>query len=126
MKRLWFAFVFLLIAIGLCTFEQYSVRNTYNTLSKLTASLEESAEKEDYKACEETSKKIEKIWMKQYPYMSAMIEHTSLDDAKITIFSLSGLAKEEEKEELLSKIGETKYMLEAIYKSQLPTFGNIF
>ena len=93
MKKLYIAIAFLIIALGLCVFEQYTVQSAYHQTTEYIDNAMEGLEKNDYKAVEKSCDMLSKYWNKKYPIMTAMIDHGPLDDASVTINSLNDLAK---------------------------------
>lgn len=125
MKRLFLAIFFLLICVGLCTFEQYTIESTYKETTAVINQAIEYTESEDYTKAENACKRLGEIWDKKYPYLSAMVEHGTLDDAGITINSLEDMANQKN-EALRETLIEAKNQIKAIRNNQKITFGNIF
>lgn len=125
MNRLWFAGIFLVIAICLCTFEQYTVQTTYKTLDAMLESISEAANKKDYKYVREKCDEIEEIWDDKYTPLSSVSEHSSLNDFGLSIHALRGMA-EDKSEHLEPTINEAQSQLEYIYKGSKISLGNIF
>lgn len=125
MKRIYIAILFLAISIGLCIFEQYTVKSAYETTTEYINTAIEQTDKEDFSSAGETCKQLREYWDKKYPYMTAMIEHGILDDAGITINSLENLA-ENESDDLQEELITAKNQMESIRDNQRITFGNIF
>lgn len=125
LKRLILAVSFLLICIGLCTFEQYTIESTYKETTAVINQAIEYTEKEDYSKAENACKKLAEIWDKKYPCLTAMVEHGVLDDAGITINSLEDMASQKN-EALRETLIEAKNQIKAVRDNQKITFGNIF
>lgn len=125
MKRLFLAIFFLLVCIGLCTFEQHTIESTYKQTTALINQAIEYAENEDYQSAQNVCKKLTEIWDKKYPYLTAMVEHGTLDDAGMTINSLEDMAKQED-DELREALIEAKGQIKTVRDNQKITFGNIF
>lgn len=125
MKRLYAAILFLAIAISLCVFEQYTVKTAYNEASGYINTAIESLENDDYNTVKSACKDLNNFWGEKQKYMTAMIDHGSLDEASITIGSLEELA-ENESDNLEDELITAKNQLKSIYDNQKITFGNIF
>ena len=124
MKRIYLALTFLALCIGLCIFEQYTVENTYNRTSEYIEQAIEYTDKEDYQSAKAECKKLTDFWNKRYPYLSAMIEHGTLDDAGITIYSLEEMAQEKS-EDLKENLIDAKNQIKMIRENQRISPGNI-
>lgn len=125
MKKLYIAIAFLIIALGLCVFEQYTVQSAYHQTTEYIDNAMEGLEKNDYKAVEKNCDMLSKYWNKKYPIMTAMIDHGPLDDASVTINSLNDLAKNKS-DELETQLITAKNQMKNIHDNQCITFGNIF
>lgn len=125
MKKLYIAIAFLIIALGLCVFEQYTVQSAYHQTTEYIDNAMEGLEKNDYKAVEKSCDMLSKYWNKKYPIMTAMIDHGPLDDASVTINSLNDLAKNKS-DELETQLITAKNQMKNIHDNQCITFGNIF
>lgn len=125
MKRLLVAFSFLAIAISLCVFEQYTVESAYQETNKMIDTAIKYLNEEDYEKTAQECKKLDEYWNGKYPYLTAMIEHGSLDDARMTISSLEDLANNKS-EELESELITAKNQIKTIRDNQKITFGNVF
>lgn len=125
MKRLYVAVFFLVFAIGLCIFEQYTVESAYKETNEIIDTAMKYLDDEDFEKTAEECKKLDQYWNEKYPYLTAMIEHGSLDDAKMTISSLEELAKNES-DELESELIMAKNQIKSIRDNQKISFGNVF
>ena len=125
MKRLYVALCFLAIAISLCIFEQYTVNKTYIDTTEYINMAIAAVEKEDYDTAKNACKKLNDYWGEKQKYMTAMIDHGSLDDASITINNLEDMA-ESKSESLAEELITAKNQIKSIYENQRITFGNVF
>lgn len=125
MKRLYAAILFLAIALSLCVFEQCTVKSAYKEASGYINTAIEGLEKNDYSTVKEACKSLNDFWGEKQKYMTAMIDHGSLDEASVTIGSLEDLA-ENESDSLEDELITAKNQLKSIYDNQKITFGNIF
>lgn len=125
MKRLYIAILFLAIAVSLCVFEQYTVNNAYKEAIQYIDNAIEGLEKDDYDTVKSECKRLNNFWGEKQKYMTAMIDHGSLDEASVTIGSLEDLA-ENESDSIEEELVTAKNQLKSIYDNQKITFGNIF
>lgn len=125
MNRIWFAAIFLAITIGVCSYEQITIRNTFEDLTEILDVMSQDAEKEDYRAVEAKSRDMEKIWDKKYPVLSALNDHSTLNDTGVTLHSIRDLAKDEN-EDVKATVDEAKNQLQVIYDANKISFGNVF
>ncbi len=125
MKRLYAAITFLIIAISLCVFEQYTVEKTYNDTTEMINNAIEFNERNDYESTVRECERLAEYWNGKYPCLTAMIDHGSLDDAAITIASLKDLARNKS-DELETELINAKSQIKSIRDNQKITFGNIF
>ncbi|MCM1285057.1 MAG: DUF4363 family protein [Acetobacter sp.] len=125
MKRIYAAISFLIIAISLCTTEQVIVSKMYESSSEIISQAVTAIKKDDYKQTERLCSDLNKLWQKNYPLMSAMVDHGSLEDASLSISSLEDLA-EQKSDSLEDSLIELKNQIKAMKKGQEISFGNIF
>lgn len=122
MKRLWFALIFLLIAICGCCYEQYIVKTTYNDISMsidMALNADKSEEKEKY--CNEITDK----WDKYVQCVTLVTDHSILQSADVSISTINELA-EESSDSLDEALIQAKSELNLIYDSSKINFSNIF
>ena len=125
MNRLWFAFAFIALAVLLCTYEQYTVKTTFENLETILGSMDTAAKNEDYKEVEKKCKQLEDLWTAKYPHLSAVTEHSALRDAGVTIYSIRDLAKNKS-DDLSPTIHQAQTEIKGIYDESKDTLGNIF
>lgn len=125
MKRAYIAAVFLLLCVSLCIFEQYTVNETYKEATACIDQAIEEVEKEDYGSAEKTCQNLNKYWQSKLPFLTAMIEHGSLDETGITIGALEDMAKNKS-DGLEDELITAKNQIKAIKENQKVSFGNIF
>ena len=122
MKRLWFAFAFLLIAAAACTYEQITVKSNYNEINAvIDEAITAENEDEKIKYCDEITEK----WENSYKSISLMTDHSIFQSADVSFGSLSDLARED-KDSINETLIEAKSELEQIYDSSKINFSNIF
>ncbi|MCM1114205.1 MAG: DUF4363 family protein [Clostridium sp.] len=125
MKKLYIAIVFLAVAIGLCVFEQYTVERTYEQATEYIDSALKGLDDKDYEQVQDKCRQLSDYWEEQYPFMTAMIDHGSLDDTSVTINSLNDYAQSKS-DELESQLVTVKNQIKSIRDNQKVTFGNVF
>lgn len=125
MKRGYLAFGLLILCIGLCIFEQYTVESTYKETTAFIDKAIEYSDREDYKMAEEACKNLTEYWDKKYPILTAMIDHGMLDEAGTTIYSLEDMAKEKS-DDLHDNLITAKNQMKIVRENQRISAGNIF
>lgn len=125
MKRVCIAVGFLLVAVGLCVFEQLTVESVYRECCSYIEAAHSAVKHGDFKSAGDLCKKLDDYWKGKYHQLSAMIEHGPLDDTATTISSLTSLAKSES-DELERELIIAENQIKSIRNNQKITFGNIF
>ncbi len=125
MKRLYIAAAFLLLSVGLCIFEQYTVTTSYENATQIIDTAIEEVRNGDYEKAQESCHNLQEYWSERQRYMAPIIEHGALDDASSTISALEYLA-ESESDSLSDELITAKNQVKAIYENQKITFGNVF
>lgn len=125
MKRLYIAVLFLFISVSLCVFEQYTVKSTYDQMTGYIETAIEYKNKNDNENAEKTCKAMSEYWENRQPFLTAMIEHSSLNETSVAINSLNGLAQENS-DDLVENLITAKNQIKSIYDNQRISFGNIF
>lgn len=125
LKRLYIALIFMVISISLCIFEQYTINSTYKVANQYINTAISQLDKNDYNAAKASCKQLNDYWGEKQKYMTAMIDHGSLDEASITISNLEDLA-DSESDDLGSELITAKNQIKSIYENQKITFGNVF
>lgn len=122
MKRLWFAAVFLIIALCTCSYEQYVVKCTYNEINGvIDKALATDNSDEKIKYCNEIIDK----WDNYFRKVTLVTDHSIVQSADISFGTLSALA-EEESESIDETLIESKSELKQIYDSSRINLSNIF
>ena len=122
MKRLWFAGIFLLIALLACSYEQYMVKYTYKEINGIidsALSTDNPSEKAEY--CNEISEK----WDKRVKTLTLFTDHSITQSADVSFGTLKSLA-ETDSESIDETLIETKSELQQIYESSRVNLSNIF
>ncbi|MDE6110275.1 MAG: DUF4363 family protein [Eubacterium sp.] len=122
MKRLWFAGVFLLVALLACSYEQYMVKYTYKEINGIIDSAlntDNQSEKAEY--CSEISEK----WDKRVKTLTLFTDHSITQSADVSFGTLKSLS-ENNSENIDETLIETKSELQQIYDSSRINFSNIF
>lgn len=126
MKRLWYALVLVIIALGISFTEFIAVRNSYNTFIKTIDEARTAVEQEDYKRAKRLGKDLENKWIEKEKKLNYLLEHSVLDDLSMNIAELSDLSSEESKNDFLSDIDKIKRQFIVLYTNELPYGDNIF
>ncbi|MDE6384699.1 MAG: DUF4363 family protein [Eubacterium sp.] len=122
MKRLWFAAVFLAIALCACSYEQYVVKCTYNEINEvIDKALATDNSDEKIKYCNEITDK----WDNYFRKVTLVTDHSIVQSADVSFGTLSALA-EEESESIDETLIESKSELKQIYDSSRINLSNIF
>ena len=126
MKRLWYALVLVIIALGISFTEFIAVRNSYNTFIKTIDEARTAVEQEDYKRAKRLGKDLENKWIEKEKKLNYLLEHSVLDELSMNISELSDLSSEESKNDFLSDIDKIKRQFIVLYTNELPYGDNIF
>lgn len=126
MKRLWYALVLVIIALGISFTEFIAVRNSYNTFIKTIDEARTAVEQEDYKRAKSLGKELENKWIEKEKKLNYLLEHSVLDELSMNIAELSDLSSEESKNDFLSDIDKIKRQFIVLYTNELPYGDNIF
>lgn len=126
MKRLWYALVLVIIALGISFTEFIAVRNSYNTFIKTIDEARTAVEQEDYKRAKRLGKDLENKWIEKEKKLNYLLEHSVLDELSMNIAELSDLSSEESKNDFLSDIDKIKRQFIVLYTNELPYGDNIF
>ena len=126
MKRLWYALVLVIIALGISFTEFIAVRNSYNTFIKTIDEARTAVEQEDYNRAKRLGKELENKWIEKEKKLNYLLEHSVLDDLSMNIAELSDLSSEESKNDFLSDIDKIKRQFIVLYTNELPYGDNIF
>ena len=122
MKRLWFAFIFIILCVLTCSYEQYVVKSAYEDIvSVIDKAIEADSGEEKAQYCLETADE----WDKYYKKVTLVTDHAILESADISVSELrmQVLNGSDNQDELLNQI---KSELEHIYESSLINLSNIF
>lgn len=125
MNRIWFAFIFIAAAIMLCTYEQHTVKTTFENIDTMLSTVETAAKQEDYDTVDKKCRQLENFWTEKYPHLAAMIHHSQLEELNTSLLSIRTLAKERN-DDLASAIDRVESQAETIYDESKVTLGNIF
>ena len=126
MKRLWYALVLVVIALGISFTEIIAVRNSYNTFIKTIDDARTAVEQEDYKRAKSLGKDLENKWIEKEKKLNYLLEHSVLDELSMNIAELSDLSSEDSKNDFLSDIDKIKRQFIVLYTNELPYGDNIF
>lgn len=126
MKRLWYALVLVVIALGISFTEVIAVRNSYNTFIKTIDEARTAVENKDYKRAKGLGKDLENKWIEKEKKLNYLLEHSVLDELSMNIAELSDLSSEDSKNDFLSDIDKIKRQFIVLYTNELPYGDNIF
>ncbi|MGN1131725.1 MAG: DUF4363 family protein [Ruminococcus sp.] len=126
MKRLWYALVLVIIALGICFTEIIAVRNSYNTFVETIDQARLAVENKDYERARELSRTLEEKWDKNEKKLNYLLEHSVLDELSVTFAELPDLTSEDSESDFLSDIDKIKRQLTVLYTNELPYGDNIF
>lgn len=122
MKRIWFSVLFIILALSVCTFEQITVKNGYENITK---AIDNALECEDETEKAEYCKEITTEWNKYYKKITLVTDHSIIQSADVSINTLKNISNcdAEGSDDTLI---EAKSELKQIYESSRITFSNVF
>ena len=126
MKRLWYVLVLVVIALGVCFFEFFSVRNCYEKFVKDIDNTRIYVNNDDFDNANRLSKKIKEEWDTSEKKLNFILEHTVMDELSKDISELPDYTDKESKDDFLSINDRIKKQLTSLYTSELPIWENIF
>lgn len=122
MKRIWFSVVFIIIALGVCTYEQLTVNSYYKDITQtIDSALESTNEDEKINYCHEVSQK----WDEFFKKITLVTDHSIVQSADVSVGTLEMLADKRD-DSVDDALIETKSELEQIFDASKITFSNIF
>lgn len=122
MKRLWFAGIFLLIAVFACSYEQFMVKYTYTEINEMidkALQTDDSSEKAEF--CNEIAEK----WDEKVRVLTLFTDHSITQSADVSFGTLKSLA-ENNSENIDETLIETKSEIHQIYENSKVNLSNIF
>ncbi len=122
MKRIWFSVLFIILALGVCTFEQITVKNGYENITK---AIDNALECEDETEKAEYCKEITTEWNKYYKKITLVTDHSIIQSADVSINTLKDISNYDA-EGSDDTLIEAKSELKQIYESSMITFSNVF
>ena len=126
MKRLWYALVLVIIALGICFTEIFAVSNSYNTFVETIEEARRAVEEKDYERANSLSCALVDKWDKNEKKLNYLLEHSVLDDLSVTFAELPDLTSEDSENDYLADIDKIKRQLTVLYTNELPYGDNIF
>ncbi len=119
MKRLWFAVIFLCIALALSVFEQYKVHTFYNTMSEKLV-IANSYDKEDNEEMLKASiDDIQQYWLENNDILFTLTNHGVLDELSKDIRAINP-------DNVDNSLYKVNAMLNVFYENERITLSNIF
>ncbi|MDE6658716.1 MAG: DUF4363 family protein [Eubacterium sp.] len=122
MKRLWFAGIFLLIAVFACSYEQFMVKYTYTEINEMidkALQTDDSSEKAEF--CNEIAEK----WDEKVRVLTLFTDHSITQSADVSFGTLKSLAQNNS-ENIDETLIETKSEIHQIYENSKVNLSNIF
>ena len=120
MKRLWFAFIFIVLCVLACAYEQYVVKSAYEDIVyTINAAIVAESDEEKAEYCLE----IAEEWSDYYKKIALISEHSILENTDIAIRQLNEIDDGSGLDELLKQM---KSELEYIYENSRINLSNIF
>lgn len=121
MKRIWFAIVFLIVSVALCTGEQCYVKQVHGNIGTKVEQAIEQLENEDKQQLKSSVKGIKEYWERYNNLLFALSDHGVLDDlgAKIRTMEASD-------EDIAAELSEVKALNEVFYENQKISVANVF
>lgn len=108
MKRIWIAIALLVMAIGICVYEQIEIREFYDTMEALIQNEEPS--------------QIQEYWREQNDRIYIFSSHDMLDEISHSIEQLP----DEKNDETKNALNEIRAFVKAYYENQKISLSNIF
>lgn len=121
MKRIWFAIVFLIISIALCTSEQYYVKKVHNNINTKVEQAIEQLENKDKQQLKNSIKGIKEYWERYNNILFSISDHGVLDDLGARIRSI-----DTDDDEIAGELAEIKALNEVFYENQRISAANVF
>lgn len=126
MKRLWFAIIFILIAIISCSYEQVVIRLGYKEItSVIDKAVVAEQPDEKIKYCSS----VVGLWDEYQRKLALVTDHSNFEDADVCISQIKTYSKQNDGDaidELDKTLLETKSQLERTYNSSKINLSNIF
>lgn len=126
MKRLWFAIIFLAIAIISCSYEQVVIRLGYKEIvSVIDKAVVSKNQGEKIEYCNDVSN----LWDEYHKKIALVTDHSNFQEADIYISQLKNYASEGADgscDDLDETLLEAKSQLEQTYNSSKINLSNVF
>ncbi len=126
MKRLWYALVLVILALGVCFFEYFSVKNCYDNFLYKIDQTRTFVENGEYEKANEVSREMKNDWNTREKRLNYILEHTVMDELSKDISELPDYTDKESKDDFLSVNDRIKKQLTSLYTSERPIGENIF
>ena len=122
MKRLWFAGLFLLIAVFACSYEQFMVKYTYTEINEM---IDKALQTDDSSEKAEFCNAIAEKWDEKVKVLTLFTDHSITQSADVSFGTLKSLA-ENNSENIDETLIETKSEIHQIYENSKVNLSNIF
>lgn len=121
MKRIWFAIVFLLLSVILCTGEQYYVKKVHSNIDTRVEEAIESLNSKNKSQLNYSIKEIKEYWNKSNNILFCISDHGVLDDLGAQIRAVDA-----SDEDVAGELSQIKALNEVFYENQRVTPANVF
>lgn len=121
MKKLWFAGLFLILTLSLCTAQQLYVNSFYKEMTDCLETAENYYNKGDKDNLSKQTKEIQQLWEDNNELLFTFSNHTALNELGQRIRGMSDYSTN--KQEL---IAEAKSWTKIFYENEKISFSNIF
>lgn len=125
MKRFIVSGVILLIIVSVSIIGLYYINENYERITSAIEAGEESVRQKDFDAAQGHIKRAEDIYVKAEKYLSAFVNHSTLDEIGVSIAAITPFAKGEE-EEFLSHCEAAKTALKHLKNDMAISVRNLF
>ncbi len=121
MKRIWFAVIFLVLAVIICVSEQYYVKNVYIDLTLKIETAQDYAENNNKEKLNNSISEIKRYWDNNNELLCTIADHGVLDDLGAEINALNA----DDPEETNNSLETTRALTKIFYENQRISFANI-
>lgn len=121
MKRIWFAIIFLIVSVALCTGEQYYVKKVHNNIDTKVEQAIQQLENKDKQQLKSSVKGIKEYWERYNNLLFSLSDHGVLDDLGAQIRTIDA-----EDEDIAGELSEIKALNEVFYENQRISAANVF
>ena len=120
MKRIWFAGIFLTLAVIMCVAEQVYINSLYNNLNTKISAAQAAINDGNFDEYIAKTKDIADYWDKKNDILYSVTEHSQLDSLALQMRTLPY-----GRDEAQSELKKLKALLFAFYEDERISFANI-